>query len=215
MTGAIQEFKDTSSVALSGATTKGMDSWAIESMKETVLDINDALAVTGKALHQIAADLFEIKKNIKPGNWKAFLASGVLACTPRYATDLVNAHEKWLITADVDPALLAQMSPRTLVRLANASDAIRKKVFALFKTTDPKFRVTEAAVNAVISGGSKKKKAVTTKTVDERVTALQEEKRKLVQMNAELRKQNLELKKLLVKAAEEGVTPAVASAVKV
>ena len=198
MTSAIQEFKDTSSVALSGATTKGMDSWAIESMKETVLDINDALSVSGKALTQVAADLSEIKKNIKAGNWKAFLASGVLNCTPRFATDLVNAHEKWLAGADEDPALLAQMSPRTLSRLANSSDAVRKKVFALFKAklTDPKFRVTEAAVNSVIAGGSKKKK-VAPKSVDDRVASLQASNAKLQKTNKELREENARLRKLV------------------
>ena len=196
MTSAIQEFKDVSSVSLSGATTKGMDNWAIESMKETVLDINDALSVSGKALTQVAADLCEIKKNIKPGNWKAFLASGVLNCTPRFATDLVNAHEKWLAGADVDAALLAQMSPRTLSRLANSTDAVRNKVFALFKTNDPKFRVTEAAVNSVIAGGSKKKK-VAPKTVDDRVASLQAANAKLQKTNKELREENARLRKLV------------------
>ena len=200
MTSAIQEFRDTSSVSLNAATTKGMDNWAVDSMKERVLDINESLGVAGKALTQVAADLYEIKKNIKAGNWKAFLASGVLSCTPRYATDLVNAHEKWLITADVDPALLAQMSPRTLARLANATDATRKKAFDLYRNAGPKFRVTEAAVNTVISGGAKRK-MVSQKTVDEKLEKMRETNAHLMRTNKALREENAKLRKLVAESA--------------
>ena len=216
MTSAIQEARDTSSVTLSAGTTSGLDSWAVESLKERVLDINGALSVAGKAINQVAADLYEIRQNItgkgKKGNWRAFMASGVLNCTPRYATDLVNAHEKWLIAADVDPALLAQMTPRTLSRLANATEAQRSKVFSAFKNCGEKERITEAKVNSLLTP-NKKKSTAATKSVDERVSSLQATNARLLKQNRELQKQNVELKKMLVKAATEGVTPAVAAAV--
>ena len=184
---------DTSSVKLNTQTVKGMDSWAIESMKDTVWHINNNLNVAGQSLAQVARDLAEIKLNIKPGNWKAFLSSGVLSCTPRFATDLVSAHQNWLAKAEVDDFILAQMTPRTMAAMANASEAERQKVYKLFASADTKTRVTEAAVRAQLRGPSKKKKGEA-KSVDERLEKAQATNRNQLALIQKLREENRKLR---------------------
>ena len=48
------EVVDIPVVSLSGATVKGMDSWAVEAMEESVSDINDHLGRAGASLRYVA-----------------------------------------------------------------------------------------------------------------------------------------------------------------
>ena len=190
------EVVDIAAVSLSGATTKGMDSWAVEAMEESVSDINEHLGRAGASLRYVALQLTEIKKNVKPGNWKAFLESGALACSPKYATDLVAAHTKWLATADVEDSVIAQLTPRSLAAMANASDSERKKVFRLIENAGAKDSITEAKVRAAMRGKKVAKKKIPT-TTDERLERQMAANAELMDMNKKLREENTSLRKQL------------------
>ncbi len=190
------EVVDIPLINLSGATVKGMDSWAVEAMEESVGDINEHLGRAGASLRYVALQLTEIKKNIKVGNWKAFLESGVLACSPKYATDLVAAHTKWLANADVEDSVIAQLTPRSLAAMANASDSERQKVFKLIENAGAKDSITEAKVRATMKGRKAAKKKAPT-TIDERVKKLISANTELVNINKKLRKENTSLRKQL------------------
>ncbi len=190
------EVIDIPLVSLSNATVKGMDSWAVEAMEESVGDINEHLGRAGASLRYVALQLTEIKKNVKPGNWKAFLESGALACSPKYATDLVAAHTKWLANADVEDSVIAQLTPRSLAAMANASDTERQKVFNLIENAGAKDSITEAKVRAAMKGKkiSKKKAPI---TIDERLEREINANAELMDMNKRLREENANLRKQL------------------
>ena len=190
------EVVDIPLISLSGATVKGMDNWAVEAMEESVSDINEHLGRAGASLRYVALQLTEIKKNVKAGNWKAFLESGVLACSPKYATDLVAAHTKWLANADVEDSVIAQLTPRSLAAMANASDSERQKVFNLIENAGSKDTITEAKVRAAMKG----KRAVKKKahmTFDERLEKQITANAELIDMNKKLREENMNLRKQL------------------
>ncbi len=190
------EVVDIPLISLSSATVKGMDNWAVEAMEESVCDINEHLGRAGASLRYVALQLTEIKKNVKPGNWKAFLESGVLACSPKYATDLVAAHTKWLANADVEDSVIAQLTPRSLAAMANASDSERQKVFKLIENAGAKDSITEAKVRAAIKGKKVTKKKAPT-TIDERLEKQMTVNAELINTNRKLREENTNLRRQL------------------
>ncbi len=190
------EVVDIPLVSLSGATVKGMDGWAIEAMEESVSDINDHLGRAGASLRYVALQLTEIKKNVKPGNWKAFLESGALSCSPKYATDLVAAHTKWLANADIEDSVIAQLTPRSLAAMANASESERQKVFNLIENAGAKDSITEAKVRAAMKGRKAAKKKINMST-DERLEKQIATNSELLKMNRRLREENANLRKQL------------------
>tara|TARA_R100000458_G_C8254541_1_gene230846 strand:+ start:832 stop:1488 length:657 start_codon:yes stop_codon:yes gene_type:complete len=193
------EIIDSQVVNLSSATTKGLSDWEIETMETSVADINEHLGAAGNSLRYVAAELSTIKKNVKKSaNWNAFLESGVLSCSPKFASDLVAAHDKWLCTADVEDAVIAQLSPRSLAAMANRTEPERQKVYKMISTADKKTQITEAKVRACFNKKkpAKGKGRVVDNSPDaklERQIALNKElesqNRKLRAENAELRKQ--------------------------
>ncbi len=197
------EVVDIPLVSLSGATVKGMDSWAVEAMEDSVGDINEHLASAGASLRYVALQLSEIRKNIKPGNWKAFLESGVLACSPKYATDLVAAHTKWLANADVEDSVIAQLTPRSLAAMANASDSERQKVFKLIENAGAKESITEAKVRAAMKGRKAIKKKVPM-NFDERLERQIAANAELMNINRKLREENTNLRKQLSSKLVDG-----------
>ncbi len=190
------EVVDIPLISLSGATIKGMDNWAVEAMEESVGDINEHLGRAGASLRYVALQLTEIKKNVKPGNWKAFLESGVLACSPKYATDLVAAHTKWLANAEVEDSVIAQLTPRSLAAMANGSDSERQKVFNLIENAGAKDSITEAKVRAAMKG-NKATKRKTPMTIDQRLERQMAANAELIDMNRRLREENTNLRKQL------------------
>merc|ERR1711959_279129 len=84
------------SVALSTEVTKGLVPAQVEYVKESVVEINEELGCVGQSLKAVAANLSDIKSNIKPGNWRAFLKSGSINCSERFAINLVSAYTNWL-----------------------------------------------------------------------------------------------------------------------
>ena len=164
----IIELPGAGEVVLSADTEKGLNRATITSIKEHVIDINTELGLAGKSLRAVAAYLYDIKQNIKPGNWKAFLESGAVNCTPKYGSDLVSAHEKWLINAEVDESLIAQLSPRSLAAMANADEKARENVYRLRRTKGN--RLSESEVRRALKGNRNIKKRAKDKSVDERLS---------------------------------------------
>ena len=125
------EVVDLASVPLNNEITKGLVPAQVEYVKESVIEINDELSCVGQSLRAVAANLSDIKSNIKPGNWRAFLKSGSINCSERFAVDLVSAYTNWLSGSDIDDNLLASLTPRSLALMGikGVTDKERQKVF--------------------------------------------------------------------------------------
>jgi len=191
---------DLSTVTLNNEVTNGLFPDQVIALKERVVEINDELEGIGQGVRAVAANLHEIKQNVKAGNWRAFLNSGAINCSARTAIDLVSAHEKWLGASDVDDHLLAGLSARSLqVMGGNKNNPVtekqRQKVFEAVESGE---KVTESFVRLLVRGRSKQnsKAKASPKTVDQRVAQLTSdiEKykatiRELVSTNTKLRKQ--------------------------
>ena len=108
------EVVSLASISLDNEVTKGLVPAQVEYVKESVVEINDELNCVGQSLRAVAANLSDIKSNIKPGNWRAFLKSGAINCSERFAVDLVSAYTNWLGGSDIDDNLLASLTPRSL-----------------------------------------------------------------------------------------------------
>ena len=183
-------------IQLTPACTKGLGSLVVSAMKESAAEINEELATAGQCLRAVAAHLYEVKQNVKPGNWKAFLESGAIHCTPKYASDLVSAHEKWLSSSDVDDALIAHLTPRSLAAMANATEDQRERVYKLRKSTG-KERLSEAEVRKALRGSKAKSVSKKIKGADARVRDLQEKNNKLQEEIKSLKKENKKLRELV------------------
>lgn len=138
---------------LSGKVTSKLAPSQVEHMKERIVEANLAFDTAGSAIRACAQALFDIKVDVKPGNWKALLESGALAMPARAAQDLVNAHVKWLSGSDIPDYCIGGFSSRTLNAIANCKEAeVRAKLEKQLIKGNLK---TEAAVRAFIRGGGK------------------------------------------------------------
>ena len=199
------ETTEISSVELDSATTKGLNQWQIESLHGAVLNINGSLATIGINMLAAARQLFEVKKNIGKGNWTALLKSGAIKCTPKQAVDLCNAHEKWLINAEVDEGFIGLLSARSINAMANADEKARQRVYGLLKksTTDTKVRISESEVRRALKGSKKLPPTLAYKKLseDEKLTKLRELNAELTKKNSELRAENARLRGIIGKGA--------------
>jgi len=190
------QSNDFEAIQLTPACTKGLGSLMVSAMKESATEINEELATAGQCLRAVAAQLYEVKQNVKSGNWKAFLESGAIHCTPKYASDLVSAHEKWLSSSDVDDALIAHLSPRSLAAMANATEDQRERVYKL-RMSKGKERLSEAEVRKALKGSKSKSAPRPTKSVDERVSDLRQRNNKLKGEIKSLKEENKKLRQLI------------------
>lgn len=141
-----------SAVKLSAEAVDGLFPEQIKLMRATVVDVNQALNVSGEALRSAMQDLVTLKSNIGHGNWRAFLKSGSLNISEKSASDLVNAYDKWIGTEEgknVKDYVLSSMTPRTLSAVANAPVEVRNEVQSKVISGS---RVTEAEVRKLIGG---------------------------------------------------------------
>ena len=144
------------SIKLSEDAVKGLAPVQVEFMKEVVVDVNSSLDVAGKAIRSASANLYELKANLKHGNWTALLKSGVLNVSEKAASDLVSAYGKWLANDDsVSDFVLATMTPRSLAAMANATPAARNDVLSKIVAGT---KISEAEVRRLISGTKPTKK---------------------------------------------------------
>ena len=191
------EVRDVDSVRLGPEAEKGLVPAQIAFIKESTLEINEELLTAGQCIRAVAAHLFQIKQNVKLGNWKAYLKSGALNCSERYAVDLANAHEKWLGTSNVEDHIIAGLSARSLNALGgrNVTEKQRAKVFdAARKSTKPQ---TEAEVRRIIRGNGSAIKAMNSKSIDEREADLNDRLASALKRNKELIAENKKLRELI------------------
>ena len=190
------EVVDLANVALNNEVTKGLVPAQVEYVKESVVEINEELSCVGQSLRAVAANLSDIENNIKPGNWRAFLKSGSINCSERFAIDLVSAYTNWLGGADIDDNLLASLTPRSLALMGGkgVTDKERQKVFEAVESGE---RMTEATVRGLVKGAKKKPKASHPKTESEKIKSLKEKIDTYKKIINNLKDENKKLSKLL------------------
>ena len=196
------EVLDLSTVSLNNEVTQGLFPDQVIALKERVIEINDELGAIGQGVRAVAANLYEIKMNVKAGNWRAFLNSGAINCSSRTAIDLVSAHEKWLGASEVEDHLLAGLSARSLQVMGGSktnpvTDKQRQKVFEAVESGE---KVTEAFVRLLVKGRSKSSSKSEPKSVDARVAELTASCEKYKATIRELLAQNQKLKKQLAES---------------
>ena len=190
------EIVNLGSVNLNNEVTKGLVPAQVEHVKESVVEINEELNCVGQSLKAIAASLADIKSNIKPGNWRAFLKSGAINCSERFAVDLVSAYTNWLGGSDIDDNLIASLTPRSLALMGSkgVTDRERQKVFDAVESGE---RITEAAVRVIIKGGKKRPKVEKTMTESEKIKSLKIKIETYKRVINSLQDENKKLSKLL------------------
>ena len=190
------EIVELASVDLGNEVTKGLVPAQVEYVKESVIEINEELNCVGQSLRAVAANLTDIKENIKPGNWRAFLKSGAINCSERFAVDLVSAYTNWLRGADIDDNLLASLTPRSLALMGSkgVTDKERQKVFEAVESGE---RVTEATVRVIVKGIKRRPQTSVLKTESEKIKSLKEKIDTYRKIINNLQDENKKLSKLL------------------
>ena len=190
------EVVDPVSIPLNNEVTKGLVPAQVEYVKESVVEINEELSCVGQSLRAVAANLADIKSNIKPGNWRAFLKSGAINCSERFAVDLVSAYTNWLGGSDIDDNLLASLTPRSLALMGSkgVTDKERQKVFEAVGKGE---RITEATVRVLVKGGKKKTSKSLQKTESEKVKSLKKKVEVYKKIISNLQDENRKLSRLL------------------
>lgn len=190
------EVVDLANISLNSEVTKGLVPAQVEYVKESVVEINEELSCVGQSLRAVAANLADIKSNIKPGNWRAFLKSGAINCSERFAVDLVSAYTNWLSGSDIEDNLLASLTPRSLALMGSkgVTDKERQKVF---KAVENGERMTEAAVRVLVKGNKKKTNISHQKTESEKIKSLKKRIETYKKVITNLQDENKKLSKLL------------------
>jgi len=190
------EVVDLASINLNNEVTKGLVPAQVEYVKESVVEINEELSCVGQSLRAVAANLSDIKSNIKPGNWRAFLKSGAINCSERFAIDLVSAYRNWLGGADISDNLLASLTPRSLALMGSkgVTDKERQKVFEAVESGE---RVTEATVRNLVKGRRRKVKAKSPKNESEKIKSLESKVEAYKKIIINLQDENKKLSKML------------------
>lgn len=190
------EVVDLGNIPLSSEVTKGLVPAQVEYVKESVFEINEELSCVGQSLRAVAANLSDIKSNIKPGNWRAFLKSGAINCSERFAVDLVSAYTNWLGGSDIDDNLLASLTPRSLALMGSkgVTDKERQKVFEAVEKGE---RMTEATVRVLVKGNKRKINTSSKRTESQRIKSLKEKIETCKKIIDNLQDENKKLSKLL------------------
>ena len=190
------EVVDLANIPLSNEVTKGLVPAQVEYVKESVVEINEELSCVGQSLRAVAANLSDIKSNIKPGNWRAFLKSGAINCSERFAVDLVSAYTNWLGGSDIEDNLLASLTPRSLALMGSkgVTDRERQRVFEAVGNGE---RMTEATVRILVKGNKKKAKTSFKKTENEKIKSLKEKIETYKKVINNLQDENKKLSKML------------------
>ena len=190
------EVVDLANIPLNSEVTKGLVPAQVEYVKGSVVEINEELSCVGQSLRAVAANLSDIKSNIKPGNWRAFLKSGAINCSERFAIDLVSAYTNWLSGSDIDDDMLASLTPRSLALMGSkgVTDKERQKVFEAVGNGE---RMTEATVRTLVKGNKKKDNKASRKSESEKVKSLKEKIETYKKVINNLKDENKKLSKLL------------------
>merc|ERR1711934_57090 len=190
------EVVDLANIPLNSEVTKGLVPAQVEYVKESVVEINEELSCVGQSLRAVAANLSDIKSNIKPGNWRAFLKSGAINCSERFAIDLVSAYTNWLGGSDIDDNMLASLTPRSLALMGSkgVTDKERQKVFEAVENGE---RMTEATVRVLVKGRRKKPNKSSQRTESEKLRSMKAKIETYKKVINSLQDENKKLSKLL------------------
>jgi len=190
------EVVELANIPLSSEVTRGLVPAQVEYVKESVVEINEELSCVGQSLRAVAANLADIKGNIKPGNWRAFLKSGSINCSERFAVDLVSAYTNWLSGSDIEDNLLASLTPRSLALMGSkgVTDKERQKVIDALEKGE---RMTEATVRVLVKGGKKNAKRSSQKNESEKIKSLKQKIETYKKVINNLQDENKKLSKLL------------------
>ena len=190
------EVVDLANIPLNSEVTKGLVPAQVEYVKESVVEINEELNCVGQSLRAVAANLSDIKSNIKPGNWRAFLKSGAINCSERFAIDLVSAYTNWLGGSDIDDNMLASLTPRSLALMGSkgVTDKERQKVFEAVGNGE---RMTEATVRTLVKGKKKQPNKISQRSESEKIKSLKEKIETYKKIVRNLEDENKKLSKLL------------------
>ena len=190
------EVVDIANIPLSSEVTKGLVPAQVEFVKESVVEINEELSCVGQSLRAVAANLSEIKNNIKPGNWRAFLKSGAINCSERFAVDLVSAYTNWLGGSDIEDKLLASLTPRSLALMGSkgVTDKERQKVFDAVENGE---RMTEAAVRVLVKGNKTRSSPSSKKSESEKIKTLKKKIEAYKKLINNLQDENEKLSKMI------------------
>merc|ERR1712097_135424 len=190
------EVVDLANIPLNSEVTKGLVPAQVEYVKESVVEINEELRCVGQSLRAVAANLSDIKSNIKAGNWRAFLKSGAINCSERFAIDLVSAYTNWLGGSDIDDNMLASLTPRSLALMGSkgVTDKERQKVFEAVGNGE---RMTEATVRILVKGKKKRADKASQKSESEKIKSLKEKIETYKKVINNLQDENRKLSKLL------------------
>ena len=190
------EVVNLGSISLNDEVTKGLVPAQVEYVKESVVEINEELSCVGQSLRAVAASLADIKENVKPGNWRAFLKSGSINCSERFAIDLVSAYTNWLGGSDIEDKLLASLTPRSLALMGSkgVTDKERQKVF---KAVEEGERVTEATVRVLVKGGRRRGENTSKRTESDKIKSLREKIEVYEETINNLKDENKKLSNLL------------------
>ncbi len=121
---------DTSDVVLNEGAIVGLTEVQRDHMKANVVLANEAWKTAGNSIRACASNLHEIKKNLigpkGKRNWTALIESGDLNFTKSVAQDLLAAHI-WLSNSSIPDRFLTNVSARTLGTIAREKDDILKQ----------------------------------------------------------------------------------------
>lgn len=114
-------------------------------MVDCALLVNDRVGAIGDSVREMAEALYNCKKNVVPGQWRAFINSKAMKISAKDAQDLANSWAKLLRTEDrVTDEMAGSMSLRALNAFANADaeakDTIINKLRSGIKPTEKLIR---------------------------------------------------------------------------
>ena len=190
------EVVELAKIPLNDDVTRGLVPAQVEYVKESVAEINEELSCVGQSLRAVAANLADIKSNIKPGNWRAFLKSGAINCSERFAVDLVSAYINWLGGSDINDNLLASLTPRSLA-LMGGKGVTEKERQKVFKAVENGERMTEAAVRQIVKGKKSNPNKLSKKTESEKIRSLKEKIEAYKKIISNLQDENRKLSEML------------------
>ena len=191
------EVVELANITLNNEVTRGLVPAQVDYVKESVVEINEELSCVGQSLRAVAANLSDIKNNIKPGNWRAFLKSGAINCSERFAIDLVSAYNNWLGASDVNDNLIASLTPRSLA-LMGGKGVTEKERQRVFEAVESGTRMTEAAVRVLVKGAKLKQRHYGEKTETEKLRKLREKIEIYKKVINSLQDENKKLNKILL-----------------
>lgn len=129
-------------------------------MVDCAIIVNESAAGIGESIRDMAKALYDCKKNVVPGQWKAFINSNAMNISARDAQDLANCWAKLLRTEDrVTDGMAGSMSLRALAAFANADAEAKDTIINKLRSG---VKPTEQLIRSISKGAEPKTKTEAT-----------------------------------------------------